>query len=276
MPPTQKDWDEHVVEAEDLARTPGFQHLRDRIIALAQPREDDVVVDVGAGTGLLTLAMAPVVSKVWAIDISPAMLEYLATKAASGELHNVETTTATAASLPLMDKSVSLVVSNYCYHHLSDDDKQRAIAEAFRVLRPEGRIVISDMMFRMQVTDERSRRVILSKVKAILKRGPAGLVRLLKNALRLLSRRWEHPADSHWWQQTLKKAGFEDVEIELLEHEGGIVTARRPGRAASRRGALRRRGLAPPPEVPRASSLNLRLCLQTSTATHGGGWGSLA
>jgi ubiquinone/menaquinone biosynthesis C-methylase UbiE len=234
-----KDWDEHLVEAEDLARTPGFHHLRDRVIALAEPRHDDVVVDVGAGTGLLTLAIAPAVSKVWAIDISPVMLEYLATKATSGELRNVETTTATAASLPLVDESVSLVVSNYCYHHLSDDDKQRAITEAFRVLKPGGRVVISDMMFRMQMSDERSRRVILSKVKAILKRGPAGLVRLLKNALRLVTRRWEHPADSAWWQQSLEKAGFEQVGIELLDHEGGIVTARRP----PRRGALRRPNL---------------------------------
>jgi ubiquinone/menaquinone biosynthesis C-methylase UbiE len=244
MSNTPKDWDEHVVEAEELARTPGFQRLRDRIISLARPHEDDVVLDVGAGTGLLTLAIAPTVSKVWAIDISPAMLEYLGTKASSGELENVTTTTATAASLPLMDKSVSLVVSNYCYHHLSDDDKQRAIAEAFRVLSPGGRLVISDMMFRMQVTDERSRRVILSKVKAILKRGPAGLLRVLKNALRLLTRRWEHPADARWWQHTLKKTGFEQVRIELFEHEGGIVTARRPGQPAPRRGTLRRRDLS--------------------------------
>jgi ubiquinone/menaquinone biosynthesis C-methylase UbiE len=244
MSNTPKDWDEHVVEAEELARTPGFQRLRDRIISLARPQDDDMVVDVGAGTGLLTLAIAPTVSKVWAIDISPAMLEYLGTKAESGELENVTTTTATAASLPLMDKSVTLVVSNYCYHHLSDDDKQRAVAEAFRVLAPGGRLVISDMMFRMQVTDERSRRVILSKVKAILKRGPAGALRVLKNALRLLTRRWEHPADARWWQKTLKQAGFEQVRMELLEHEGGIVTARRPGPAASRRGTLRRRGLS--------------------------------
>jgi ubiquinone/menaquinone biosynthesis C-methylase UbiE len=244
MSNTPKDWDEHVVEAEELARTPGFQRLRDRILELSRAGEDDVVADIGAGTGLLTLALAPAVSKVWAVDIAPSMLEYLATKAASAELQNVETTTATAASLPFVDGAVSLLVSNYCYHHLSDEDKSKAVAEAFRVLAPGGRLVISDMMFRVQVSDERSRQVITAKVRAMLARGPAGVWRLFKNALRILLRRWEQPADSGWWSGALRQAGFEHVEVELFEHEGGIVSARRPYVPESGRGTLRRRARA--------------------------------
>ncbi len=228
MSNTHKDWDEHVVQAEELARTDGFQRLRDRILQLASPLQDDVVADIGAGTGLLTLALAPSVRKVWAIDIAPSMLEYLATKAASAELHNVETTTATAASLPLVDGSVTLLVSNYCYHHLDDEDKIKGVREAFRVLSPGGRLVISDMMFRVAVRDERSRQVIGAKVRTLLHRGPAGVWRLAKNAGRLIARRWEQPADSDWWRQALRSAGFEQIEVELAEHEGGIVRARRP------------------------------------------------
>ena len=59
MTPVPKDWDDHVLDAEELARTDGFQRLRDQIVTLADPRPEDVVVDVGAGTGLLTLAVAP-------------------------------------------------------------------------------------------------------------------------------------------------------------------------------------------------------------------------
>jgi len=222
-----KDWDQHVLEAEELARSAGFQRLRDEIVRLADPRPEDVVVDVGAGTGLLTLALAPTVAKVWAIDISAPMLDYLATKAASGELTNVETAAANAVSLPLVDGAVSLAVSNYCYHHLSDADKVRGIGEIFRVLEPGGRLVIADMMFRVQVGDPRSRHVIATKVRSLLRRGPAGLIRILKNALRLALGRWEQPADAEWWGRALRRAGFSDVEVHLLEHEGGLITARR-------------------------------------------------
>lgn len=229
-----RDWDEHVVQAEELARSEGFQRLRDEIVRLARPQADDVVVDVGSGTGLLTLALAPHVSKVWAIDISVPMLDYLTTKAASGGLDNVEAASANAISLPLMDGSVSLVVSNYCYHHLSDADKERGIAELFRVLRPGGRLVIGDMMFRIQIADARNRHVIAAKIRSLLRRGPAGLLRLVKNALRLALGRWEQPADAQWWRRALQRAGFNNVEIRLLEHEGGLISARRSDRRVRR------------------------------------------
>lgn len=236
-----KDWDEHVLETEELSRTKGFLGLRDEIIRRAQPQLDDVVVDVGAGTGLLTLALAPLVGKVWAIDVSAAMIDYLTTKAASGELDNVEAASATAVSLPLVDEATTLVVSNYCYHHLSDPDKERGLEEAYRVLQPGGRLVIGDMLFRVDVADRRSRRVLASKIRAILSRGPAGLLRLLKNALRLMTGRWEHPADAEWWRRALQRAGFREIAIELLDHEGGIITARRPIQAARRQQRLRAR-----------------------------------
>lgn len=229
-----KDWDQHVLEAEELARSVGFERLRDEIVRLARPGRDDVVVDVGAGTGLLTLALAPRVGEVWAIDISAAMLDHLGMKAAAADLVNVETAPANAVSLPLADGSASLVVSNYCYHHLCDEDKERGIVELFRVLRPGGRVVIGDMMFRVQMADRRSRRVIASKISAFLRRGPAGWLRLLKNALRLLLGHWEQPADAKWWRRALERAGYTEIRIHLLEHEGGIITARRAVRARQR------------------------------------------
>jgi len=112
-----------------LAHSDGFGRLRDEIVRLARPGPDDVVVDVGAGTGLLTLAFAPTVAKVWAVDISAVMPGHLAMKAATAGLANVETAPANAVSLPLADGSASLVLSNHCYHHLSDEDKERGIVE---------------------------------------------------------------------------------------------------------------------------------------------------
>ena len=228
MPETTKNWDEFVVHAEEIARSEGFRHLRDRIIEWSAPTADDVVVDIGSGTGLLTLELAPRVRHVWAVDIAPAMGEYLRTKAASAGLSNVDAATASAVSLPLVDGSADLAVSNYCFHHLDDEGKRRALAEVRRVLRPGGRLVFGDMMFRVGVADARDREVVAAKVKAMAAKGPAGFVRLAKNGVRFASRRWENPAPAPWWREALTQAGFTEVRVEELDHEGGVASATRP------------------------------------------------
>lgn len=223
-----KDWDQHVVEAEEVARCPGFQELRDLIVARSEPGNGDRAVDIGAGTGLLTLALAERVEHVWALDISPAMCEYLRAKATSAELVNVEIAVGSAVSLPLVDATADLVVSNYCFHHLSDPDKRRALAEIHRVLVPGGRLVFGDMMFRPGLGDRRDRRVVSTKVRAMLRKGPAGVLRLAKNGARFAAARWEKPARAEWWDQALREAGFSEVRVEPLSHEGGIASAHKP------------------------------------------------
>lgn len=228
MPATQKNWDHHVVHAEEIARGAGFRDLRDRIVALAAPTGDEVVVDVGSGTGLLTLEIAPLVDRVWAVDIASAMSEYLSAKAASGGLENVETVTSSAVSLPLVDGCADVVVSNYCLHHLDDAGKAAALGEVHRVLRPGGRLVFGDMMFTVSLGDPRDRQVVAAKVGSMLRKGPAGVVRLARNAARLAGRRWEKPARAAWWEHALREAGFVGVAVEVLAHEGGIAIARKP------------------------------------------------
>lgn len=223
-----KDWDQHVTEAEEVARRPGFQHLRDEIIARADPQAGDDAVDVGAGTGLLSLTLAGQVQHVWALDISTAMCEYLRAKSASAGLDNVRCAAASAVSLPLVDESADLLVSNYCFHHLSDPDKAKALAEALRVLRPGGRLVFGDMMFRPTMGTTRDRQVVADKVRAMLRKGPAGVVRLAKNGVRLATGQWEKPAGTEWWERALLDAGFVEVEVSALPHEGGIASARKP------------------------------------------------
>lgn len=223
-----KNWDNHVADAEEVARGRGFRDLRDRILTLAQPASTDVALDVGSGTGLLTLPIAEAVELVWAFDISPAMTEYLTIRAISAGVDNIRAATAPASSLPLVDGSVDVVVSNYCLHHLDDAGKRRALAEAYRVLRPGGRIVFGDMMFTVGIASARDRQVVANKVRALAGKGPAGFWRLAKNAGRYVSGRWERPADPEWWSTALNEAGFRDVRVEPLAHEGGIASARRP------------------------------------------------
>jgi ubiquinone/menaquinone biosynthesis C-methylase UbiE len=165
---------------------------------------------------------------VWAIDSSPAMNEYLRVKATSADLDNVKTVLASAVSLPLVDELADLVVSNYCLHELRGADKYRALAEAMRVLKPGGRLVIGDMMFSFNPMQSRDRRVVSVKLRTLARRGPPGVLRLLKNAARQATGRGEHPANATWWHEALERSGFHHVKIEMLAHEGGIAIAERP------------------------------------------------
>lgn len=220
-------WDERVEAWEEVAAGASFRAIRDRIVELAEPRSEDFVVDLGAGTGLLTLALAPLVRELVAVDISERMLERLDDAAASEGVHNVEPLVADLRRLPLDDESATLVVSNYAFHHLDDAGKELALSEARRILRPGGRLVLCDMMFSLSL-ERRDRRVILEKVLGLLKLGPRGLIRILRNAGRVVTGRWEQPATPETWEEMLVARGFADVRIELLAHEAAVAVARRP------------------------------------------------
>ncbi|MGA2163511.1 MAG: class I SAM-dependent methyltransferase [Solirubrobacteraceae bacterium] len=222
-----KNWDEHVENLEQMASTAGFHALRDTILDLASLRPDERVLDIGAGTGLLTLAAAPQVAHVTALDISSAMCHHLQSKLVQLGIGNVEVLVENATELPFGDASLDVVISNYCLHHLADTDKRGALAEIERVLRPGGRLVFADMMFQLSVIDRRDRAVIGKLVKRMLNRGPAGLLRIARNATRIATGRWEHPTRVQWWQEALLLAGFVDVAVRALDHEGGIASARK-------------------------------------------------
>lgn len=225
-----KNWDEHVEHLEQMAGSPSFTALRDRIIELASLRKGERLLDVGAGTGLLAFEAAARGANVGALDASPVMCRHLERKCQVLRVENVEVMHSCATALPLADEAMDVVVSNYCFHHMTDNEKVRALAQISRVLRPGGRLVIGDMMFRLGVTNRRDRAVIALLVKRMIKRGPAGLLRIFKNATRIIAGRWEHPASVEWWRGALLQIGYVDVRVQALDHEGGIALARKPRR----------------------------------------------
>jgi len=80
MPTLAKDWDRHVISAEEVARRPGFQALRESILARAEIAPGERVVDIGSGTGLLTLPAARRAERVIALDISPGIAVWAASR----------------------------------------------------------------------------------------------------------------------------------------------------------------------------------------------------
>lgn len=227
------DWDARVDAWEDVAASPVFARLAAAVLEIARPDQDDVVVDLGAGTGLLTLPIAERAAAVYAVDSSRPMLERVAERAHAAGLGNVRCVHADLRELPLADESATIVVSSYAFHHLPDAGKELALSEARRVLRPEGLLVVCDMMFSLSLRPT-DRAIVASKVAAIARKGPAGVLRLARNAIRIAAGRWEHPAPSERWRELLVGRHFEEVFVWSVEHEAGLAVARRPATETGR------------------------------------------
>lgn len=115
--------------------------------AIASLREGDVVLDLGSGAGIdcfLAARQVGPTGRVIGVDMTPEMIERARRNAAQGGYSNVEFRLGEIEALPVADASVDVVISN-CVLNLSPE-KHRALAEASRVLRPGGRIVVSDMV----------------------------------------------------------------------------------------------------------------------------------
>ncbi|QIO24089.1 class I SAM-dependent methyltransferase [Haloarcula sp. JP-L23] len=137
---------DHAVDYDESQDSPEYRACADLVVAHADPDSEDVVLDLGTGTGAIAFGVADEAAEVVGRDISEGMLEQAREKAAENGVANVTFGEGRFRDPQVPDGvDVDVVTSNFAMHHLGDDEKREAI-DVIAGLGPH-RIVLGDVMF---------------------------------------------------------------------------------------------------------------------------------
>lgn len=137
--------------------------LRETTVSMAGVKPGDSVLEVGCGTGSLTLAAkrrAGPSGKVFGIDVIPGMIEYSRNKAAqAGEEVTFKVGNMNEILFPT--DHFDVVMCSFMIFHMSEAVRRKGIAEIFRVLKPQGRLLILDMALPAQLIPRAIARMLM-------------------------------------------------------------------------------------------------------------------
>lgn len=130
-------------EWEDMRRGYYDESAINRLNDMKLLNANMTVLDLGAGDGYLSRAVAKAVKKVVAVDISGEMLRALAKKAGEEDISNIEVLESDGCDMPLPDSSIDLLCASMYLHHI--EVPELAIKEMKRVLKPRGKVFLADL-----------------------------------------------------------------------------------------------------------------------------------
>ncbi len=113
------------------------------MLKLSDPKQDDTVLDIACGTGIVSGEFARIVSHVTGIDLTPAMIEQARLLQQEKQLENINWKIGDVSNLPFNDNLFSMVVTRYSFHHLLEPKK--VLEEMKRVCMPGGKILVIDV-----------------------------------------------------------------------------------------------------------------------------------
>jgi ubiquinone/menaquinone biosynthesis C-methylase UbiE len=126
--------------------------LREETIRLAQVKPGDCILEVGCGTGTLTLAakrQSGPSGKVFGIDIIPGMIELSQRKAALAN-EDITFQLGSIDDIPFPANHFDVVMCSFMIFHMSDTTTRKGITEVYRVLKPQGRFLVLDLALPIQ------------------------------------------------------------------------------------------------------------------------------
>jgi ubiquinone/menaquinone biosynthesis C-methylase UbiE len=121
--------------------------LRETTVSLAQVKPGDCVLEVGCGTGTLTLAAKRRTGpsgQVFGIDILPGMIDLSQRKAAEAN-EEIAFQLGSIDNIPFFENEFDVVMCSFMIFHMSEDIRRKGIAEIYRVLKPQGRLLVLDL-----------------------------------------------------------------------------------------------------------------------------------
>ncbi len=168
------------------------QELREKTVSLAGVKPGDCLLEVGCGTGTLSLAAkhrAGPTGNVYGIDIIPLMIELSQQKAARAGA-DIHFQLGSISEIPFPADHFDVVMCSFMIFHMSESTREKGISEIHRVLRPQGRLLVLD--------------------------GATPTKPLLRTIVKLMSR-GELPPDLRQLRPLMEACGFSNVEVAPVD-----------------------------------------------------------